>query len=115
VTSSHLLSGALRLALARRAFNLVLTNIPGPPVPLYLLGCRLQRLVPIVNLWPRQSIGIAVASYHGRLTWGIQADRDDVPDLDGLVQQIPRAFRQLRDHLGSTGAEVIPLRAPATF
>jgi diacylglycerol O-acyltransferase / wax synthase len=90
------LTTALRLGLWRRAFNIVVTNVPGPQFPLLFLGSQLRRLVPIVNLWPRQSIGVAVASYDGRLSFGIQADRDDVPDLDGLVGQIPIAFAELR-------------------
>ena len=97
VTSPLLLTTALRLGLWRRAFNIVITNIPGPQFPLFFLGSQLRRLVPIVNLWPRQSIGVAVASYDGRLAFGIQADRDEVPDLEGLVDQIPKTFAELRD------------------
>lgn len=71
ITAPSLLSAVLRLSLARRAFNVVITDIPGPPVPLYLLGCRLRTFHPIVNLWPHQLLGLAFFSYAGTMYCGL--------------------------------------------
>ena len=97
MTTPALLTSVLDLALKMRAFNLIVTNVPGPIEPLSLLGARLMRIVPIVNLWPHQSVGIAVASYAGAMTFGIQADRAVIPELDRLRNDLIAAFDDLRD------------------
>ena len=85
-----LLASVLRLSLRMRAFNLVVTNVPGPAQPLALLGSRLVRIVPIVNLWPHQALGIAVATYAGRVSFGLHVDRAVVSE---------RELGELRDDL----------------
>jgi len=72
--SPTLMSQAARLRQSPRAFNLVVTNVPGPQVPLYLLGRRLRSLYPVVPITGRQALGIAVMSYDGRLGFGLLAD-----------------------------------------
>lgn len=96
VTSPALLTAVLSLALEMRAFNLIVTNVPGPTQPLSLLDAKLTRIVPIVNLWPHQSLGIAVASYAGDMTFGIQTDRAVIPDVDLLRDDLAAAFDELR-------------------
>jgi len=66
-TTPAVLLDVLRVALWLRAFNVLVTNVPGPPAPLSLLGARVTRIVPIVNLWPHQALGIAIASYAGTI------------------------------------------------
>lgn len=95
-TTPALLAGALRLALRARAFNTIVTNVPGPRAPLSMLGARLRRLVPIVNLWPHVALGVAVASYADTLSFGIQADRAVIEDLEPLRAAIAAAFDELR-------------------
>ena len=95
VTTPALLTGVLRLALQMRAFNLIVTNVPGPQAQLSLLGARLTRIVPIVNLWPHQSLGIAVASYAGALTFGIQTDRVVIPDVCQFRDDLAAALDEL--------------------
>ena len=75
-----ILSQAARLQARQRYFNLVVTNVPGPQFPLYLLGHRLRGLYPVVPLARRQALGIAVMSYDGRLGFGLLADYDAVPE-----------------------------------
>jgi hypothetical protein len=99
------MSQAARLQQRQRAFNLVVTNVPGPQVPLYLLGRRLRALYPVVPLAGRQALGIAVMSYDGRLGFGLLADYDAIPDLDVLAD----ALRASVDALAA-GASV-PRRA----
>jgi WS/DGAT/MGAT family acyltransferase len=80
-----ILSQAARLQARQRFFNLVVTNVPGPQFPLYLLSRRLQVLYPVVPLARRQALGIAVMSYDGHLGFGLLADYDALPGLEGIA------------------------------
>ncbi len=95
-TGSTLLSLAMRLALRARPFNMVVTNVPGPQIPLFLLGSRMEHVYPLVPLFANQGLGIALFSYAGQLCWGFNADWDLVPDLDKFVQAIDESFRELK-------------------
>jgi diacylglycerol O-acyltransferase len=76
-------------------FNLVVTNVPGPQFPLYLLGARLVDVHPHVPLFTNQGLGIALFSYAGKLCWGFNADRDLVPDLAVFRECVASAFDEL--------------------
>ena len=79
---STLVSMGARLAAGTiRPFNMTITNVPGPQFPLFLLGSRMMLQVPLVPLWAQHGLGMAQFSYDGTLTWGLNADRDLVPDL----------------------------------
>jgi diacylglycerol O-acyltransferase len=84
-----------RFAARRRTYNLLVTNVPGPPVPLYLLGARLLHSYPMVPLFSNQALGIALFSYAGGLYWGINADWDALPDLHNFAEAIERGFDDL--------------------
>jgi diacylglycerol O-acyltransferase len=73
-TPSTLLALGARLAHRGLPFNLVVTNVPGPQVPLYLLGARMVEIYPLVPLFARLGLGVALFSYAGRLHWGFNAD-----------------------------------------
>jgi len=90
-----ILSQAARLQARQRFFNLVVTNVPGPQFPLYLLGHRLQVLYPVVPLARRQALGIAVMSYDGHLGFGLLADYDALPGLEGIVRDLRLAIASL--------------------
>ena len=94
-TSATLLSLAVRVSVRGRPYNLVVTNVPGPQVPLYLLGAEMETCYPVVNLLPNQALGVALFSYAGKLFWGIVADWDLVPDLHEFVLAIDESFAQL--------------------
>lgn len=96
-TSRRVVTAILALALRRRAFNVVITNIPGPQLTLDFAGARLRAFYPIVNLWPGQTVGIALFSYDGVMYWGMLADRPAVPDLYELARDVNDAFLELRD------------------
>ena len=85
-----IMTQAARLQARQRLFNLVVTNVPGPQVELYLLGRPLLGLYPVVPLAQRQALGIAIMSYHGRLGFGLLGDYDAMPDLEDLASR-PRA------------------------
>ncbi len=87
---------------SRTAFQLpqplvqtVTTNVPGPRLPLYLLGRRLDRVYPYVPIGDNVRISIAIFSYLERFTFGITADRDAVPDLHVLAKGIRRGLAEL--------------------
>jgi WS/DGAT/MGAT family acyltransferase len=86
----------IRLVRQLSPYNLIVTNIPGPPVPLYLLGAKLVAGCPLVPLFENQGLGIALFSYDGRLFWGLSADWDLVPDLPALTSALQHAFAELR-------------------
>jgi len=94
-TATALLTQLVRFAAKRRPYNLVVTNVPGPPVPLYLLGARLLESYPMVPLFSNQALGIALFSYADGLYWGVSADWDALPDLHDFVEAIERGFQDL--------------------
>jgi WS/DGAT/MGAT family acyltransferase len=85
-----------RLATWQRSFNVVITNVPGPPAPVYLLGARMLEIYPLVPLATNQALGIALFSYNGRLYWGFNSDWDALPDLHDLVEGVDQEFERLR-------------------
>jgi WS/DGAT/MGAT family acyltransferase len=95
-----ILSQAARLQARQRFFNLVVTNVPGPQFPLYLLGQRLRRLYPVVPLAHRQALGIAVMSYDGHLGFGLLGDYDALPELETIADELRRAIAALTKAAG---------------
>lgn len=75
--------------------NLVITNIPGPPVPLYLCGARFLRVFPYVEVIDNEGLTIAVVSYDDQLHFGITSDRDVMPDLGAVAASIEHEFAVL--------------------
>lgn len=94
-TGGTLLNLGTRLAKNTLTFNTVVTNVPGPQVPLYLLGARMEEAYPVVPLFVNQGLGIALFSYAGRLFWGLNADWDLVPDVEQFAQYLTDAFDDL--------------------
>jgi WS/DGAT/MGAT family acyltransferase len=93
----NLLSIATRLSYRFRAANLVVTNVPGPQIELYLRGARMQAAYPMLNLLANHTLGVALFSYAGGLDWGFMADWDQVPDLHDFVLDVEHAFAELRE------------------
>ena len=91
-----IMTQAARLQARQRYFNVVVTNIPGPQFPLYLLGRRLERFYPVVPLARKQALGIAIMSYDGRLGYGLLADYDALPDLESIATHLRAAVEDLR-------------------
>jgi WS/DGAT/MGAT family acyltransferase len=87
---------SVRMTVRSRPYNLVVTNVPGPQIPLYLLGCRQQQSYPVAPLSPGQALNVALFSYDGGLFWGLNADYDAIPDLSQFADHIREAFRELQ-------------------
>jgi diacylglycerol O-acyltransferase / wax synthase len=94
--SASLIRGAVaRFAFAPRVFNLAIANLTGLQVTLYALGAPLRRVVPVVPIFARHAVAVAVVGYDGGVTFGIDADRGAVPDLDVLRDGIERSLAEL--------------------
>lgn len=89
-------SAAVARSVHRQPFvNLVVTNVPGPPVPLSLIGARLLEVVPIVPLSGNLSVSVAILSYVDHLTFGLMVDPDVWPDPAALSRSIEREMAAL--------------------
>ena len=86
---------AARLISRGRWFNLVVSNVPAPQVPIYLAGARLVASYPAMPLGERCGLSVACTSLGGTLAFGLTADWDAVPDLDVLARGIERAVDEL--------------------
>jgi diacylglycerol O-acyltransferase len=82
---------------AQRNVNTVTTNVPGPQVPMYVLGRRLRTALPYVPLGVQCRIGVAIFSYDGQVTFGVTGDYDTAPDIDVLCVGIEHGLRELLD------------------
>jgi diacylglycerol O-acyltransferase / wax synthase len=96
----HALGARAARGLSRRLFNLVVTNVPGPQVPLYAAGSRMLEVFPVVPLASGQGLAIGMTSYHGRVFFGLNADRDSVGDVDVLADLIEQEVAELVEAVG---------------
>ncbi|HKJ35263.1 MAG TPA: wax ester/triacylglycerol synthase family O-acyltransferase [Solirubrobacterales bacterium] len=93
--SSAAMSPVSRVVPQRLPWNLVISNVPGPPMPVYLLGRRLEAIHPFVALSPqRRALSIGVISYDGKLMFGLVSDRDKLSDLDVVPGFIDEALAE---------------------
>ena len=91
---------AARLQSRQRFFNLVVTNVPGPQFPLYLLGRKLLRIYPMVPLAQRQAVCVGIMSYNGQVNFGLIGDYDAMEDLDDLGADLDAALSELVEAAG---------------
>jgi WS/DGAT/MGAT family acyltransferase len=94
-SSFGLVTLAVRALVRMRPYNVIVTNVPGPGFPLYLLGAQLERAYPMVPLYGNNALGIALLSYDGHLYWGLSGDPASVPRLKELEDDIGAAFHEL--------------------
>lgn len=106
-TTFHALGARVAASGETRAFNLVVTNVPGPQFALYAAGARMLHSYPVQPLLPGHALAIGVTSYDGGVHYGITADRDAIPDVDVIGQCITEALAELVDT--TSGARI---RAP---
>jgi hypothetical protein len=105
-----LLGLAARVAHRQPFFNLVITNVPGPQVPLYCMGARMLEAYPVVPLTHNLALGIAILSYCGQLHFGLYVDADAVADVAVLAAGLEDSFaeltkiaREVSEEAGETG------------
>jgi hypothetical protein len=102
-----ILAQAARLQARQRMFNLVVTNVPGPQIPLYMLGREMEAMFPLVPLAANQALGIAIMSYNGQLNFGLNADYDALPDLAALADHLRESMAELVTAAGA-GPRAVP-------
>jgi diacylglycerol O-acyltransferase len=101
-TTFHALGSRVAAAQSRRGFNLVITNVPGPQFPLYAAGAQMTESYPVQPLLPGHALSIGVTSYDGGVFFGLNGDRDALPDLEVLGQCVTEALEELVDSISPT-------------
>jgi WS/DGAT/MGAT family acyltransferase len=97
-----------RLIAAPRSFNLVVSNIPGPTVPMYMLGCPLQAAYPVVPLSDNHAVSVGMLTVDDQACFGVYADRQVLPDahmlardIDGAIAELLASTQQVMESAGS--------------
>ena len=110
-----ILAQASRLNFSTRLFNLIVTNVPGPQFPLYVLGRRMERVFPVAFLPENHALAVAIMSYDGEMNFGLLGDFDALPDLESVGESIASELaalvqiareRQAEEQAAANGAPV---------
>jgi hypothetical protein len=112
-----LLAQASRINFSTRLFNLIVTNVPGPQIPLYVLGRELEDVFPVAFLPKSHAVAIAIMSYNGRINFGLLADYDAMDDVEVISEGIDEALQELTDAAKEAEPEPAPTepaKAPTT-
>jgi WS/DGAT/MGAT family acyltransferase len=99
-----LLAQASRINFSTRLFNLLVTNVPGPQVPLYVLGRELEEVFPVAFLPQNHALAVAIMSYHGKIGFGLLADYDSMEDIELLGAGITDSLAELELAAGQSAA-----------
>ncbi|WP_030105012.1 WS/DGAT/MGAT family O-acyltransferase [Actinoalloteichus caeruleus] len=97
----HALGARAANSFSQRLFNVMVTNVPGPQVPLYAGGARMREMFPVVPLAKNQALSVGVTSYDGGVYYGLNGDRDAMFDVDVLAGMINESVEEL---VGTVGA-----------
>jgi WS/DGAT/MGAT family acyltransferase len=100
-----ILAQASRLNFSTRLFNLLVTNVPGPQFPLYVLGRRLHDLFPVAFLPKNHALAVAIMSYNGGMDFGLLGDYDAMPDLERLGELFGESLEELLAAAAAEGGE----------
>jgi diacylglycerol O-acyltransferase / wax synthase len=106
-----ILAQASRLNFSTRLFNLIVTNIPGPQLPLYVLGRELRDLFPIAFLPEHHALAIAIMSYNGSIDYGLLGDYDALPDIGLIAEGIEASLQELLQSARGKGSRATGRRA----
>jgi diacylglycerol O-acyltransferase / wax synthase len=90
-----ILAQASRLNFSTRLFNLIVTNVPGPQFPLYVLGREMLQVFPVAFLPENHALAIAIMSYNGQMNFGLLGDFDALPDIDTIGKNIAAELANL--------------------
>jgi WS/DGAT/MGAT family acyltransferase len=105
-----------RLVASPRTFNLVISNVPGPRAPLFMLGCPLQSIYPVVPLADHHAVSVGMTTVRDQACFGVYADRQAMPDAEVLARDIDNALTELLacvDPSVSAGRFLKPLQITA--
>jgi len=93
----HSLGARVASGFSRHLFNLIVTNVPGPQLPLYLTGDRMLASYPVIPLARSQALAVGLTSYDGGVYYGLNADRHALPDLGTLAACVRDSLGELRE------------------
>jgi hypothetical protein len=108
-----ILAQASRLNFSTRAYNLLVTNVPGPQFPLYLIGREMVEFAPVPFLAPDQALAVAIMSYNGSVDIGLMGDYDAIADLDDLGDDVRASLAELVEAARDSAARAAKPRVPA--
>jgi WS/DGAT/MGAT family acyltransferase len=91
-TVQHVVSQAIA---SPRTFNLVVSNIPGLPQRMYMLGCELEEVYPVVPIADRHALSIGFTTFNGEAFFGVYADSESLPDADRLAEFLDESMDEL--------------------
>jgi diacylglycerol O-acyltransferase / wax synthase len=106
------LAQAARLNFSTRLFNMIVTNVPGPQFPLYVLGRELETVVPVAFLPNKHALALALFSYNGNMSFGLLADFDVMEDIDLVAEGLTDSLRELVDAAAAQRPARRPTRTP---
>jgi hypothetical protein len=90
-----ILAQASRINFSTRLFNLIVTNVPGPQFPVYLLGRQLLDLFPVAFLPEDHALAVAIMSYNGNVAFGLLGDYDALPDIEDIADGLDASLEEL--------------------
>jgi WS/DGAT/MGAT family acyltransferase len=99
-----LLAQASRINFSTRLFNTIVTNVPGPQLPLYVLGRELQEVFPVAFLPENHALAVAIISYNGKIGFGMLADYDSMEDVETIAAGIGESLAELEEAAGKAAA-----------
>ncbi len=99
-----ILAQASRLNFSTRLFNLIVTNVPGPQFPLYVLGRKMLEAYPVAFLPQHHALAIAIMSYNGQMNFGLLGDLDAMDDIDQFGESIAAELATLVSLAGDVAA-----------
>lgn len=103
-----LLAQAARLTFSTRLFNLLVTNVPGPQIPLYVLGRKLEKPYPVAFLAKNHGLAVGVMSYAGQVNIGLIGDFDAMPDIGVIRRGLNESLTELSDAADEVEASLAP-------
>lgn len=107
----HALGARVAGQLSRRTYNLLITNVPGPQVPLYAAGYPVVAMYPVAPLTVGHALAVSCTSYNGGVFFGVTADREAVPDVEEFAAQIAEAVDEIRSTAPAGGTRSKPTRS----
>lgn len=97
----HALGARVANGFSDRLFNVLVTNVPGPQVPLYAAGAKMMEMFPVVPLAKNQSLAIGVTSYDGGVYFGLNGDRDAMSDVDVMAAMMEESVDEMIGTVGT--------------
>ena len=114
MTTKRVISELYIASMRLRTYNVVVTNVPGPPFPLYILNAPMKAIYPLVPIMRNQNLGIALFSYNGGLHWGFNADWENFPDVHEFVEYLETSFDEYQQIAAARRPEVSASRERPT-